>query len=130
MSTKLEIADVVEPTHDEVNRQKFVSILRKHVLIDFAGDMRTAYDERVKPRFVEENGREPKDGVEIRKEMRSPNAERSGFVPGFRFPASLPFPFALESPASRAVPPRFRRPLSAGRSREAGDPWRQRQRPR
>ena len=71
MSTTREIADVVEPTHDELTRQKFVSMLRKHVLYDFAGDMRTAYDERVKPRFVAENGREPKDGVEIRKEMVS-----------------------------------------------------------
>lgn len=64
------IDDVVQPTHDEHSRQRFVSVLRKHVLTEFAADVRTVYDKRAAPRFTRKHGRAPKTGLEIRKEMK------------------------------------------------------------
>ena len=43
MSNIKNVAEFVEPTHDEVNRQRFVSVFRKKILMDFAQDMRTVY---------------------------------------------------------------------------------------
>ncbi len=69
MSNIKNVAELVEPTHDEVNRQRFVSVFRKKILMDFAQDMRTVYEQRVEPGFEKKNGRKPKDAREIRKLM-------------------------------------------------------------
>ncbi|MSO65979.1 MAG: class I SAM-dependent methyltransferase [Alphaproteobacteria bacterium] len=70
MSNLKNIDQVVEPTHDEHSRQRFVSVLRKHILVDFAQDVRSFYDHAVEPRFARQHGRKPTTGVEIRKEMQ------------------------------------------------------------
>ncbi len=69
MSNLPNIDDMVEPTHDELARQGYVSTLRKRILLDYAKDMKTVYDHAVEPRFEKKNGRKPKTGNEIRKEM-------------------------------------------------------------
>ena len=69
MSNIPNIDDLVESTHDEHSRQRFTSVLRKRVLVDFAKDMKTVYDNAVEPRFEKKNARKPKTGNEVRKEM-------------------------------------------------------------
>jgi ubiquinone/menaquinone biosynthesis C-methylase UbiE len=69
MSNLPNIDNLVEPTHDELARQGYVSTLRKRILIDYAKDMKKVYDHAVEPRFEREHGRKPKTGNEIRKEM-------------------------------------------------------------
>jgi ubiquinone/menaquinone biosynthesis C-methylase UbiE len=51
-------------------RQNFVAGLRSFVLNDLAGDMRFAYESRVKPEFERKNGRAPVSGAEVHKAMR------------------------------------------------------------
>ncbi|MSO65873.1 MAG: class I SAM-dependent methyltransferase [Alphaproteobacteria bacterium] len=69
MSNLPHIDAVVEPTHDEHARQRFVSVLRKRVLLDYAKDMKTVYEHVVEPRFTRKNRRKPKSGNEVRKVM-------------------------------------------------------------
>jgi SAM-dependent methyltransferase len=61
--------DLAPPSHDELARQQFVSVLRKRIMADMARDMRQVYEREVEPRFVEQHGRAPRDGREIRKAM-------------------------------------------------------------
>jgi ubiquinone/menaquinone biosynthesis C-methylase UbiE len=63
------VGQMLESSHDEVNRQRFVSVLRKRILVDFAKDMRTIYEKKVAPQYRRKHGREPKDGREIRGAM-------------------------------------------------------------
>ena len=69
MSNIRNVGELVDSNHDEYSRQRFVSILRKKVLMDFAGDMKTIYQKKVEPNFEKKNGRKPKDGREVRKAM-------------------------------------------------------------
>lgn len=66
MNAIRDIDTLVDPTHDELARQGFVSRLRKHIMKDVADDMQTAYENAVKPAFVESHGREPESGEEVR----------------------------------------------------------------
>ena len=66
MNAIRDIDSLVDPTHDELARQGFVSRLRKHIMKDVADDMRDAYDVKVKPAFLCEYGREPNSGEEVR----------------------------------------------------------------
>ena len=65
MNAIRDIDTLVDPTHDELARQGFVSRLRKHIMKDVADDMQTAYENAVKPAFVESHGREPESGEEV-----------------------------------------------------------------
>lgn len=64
-----DIDALYRPTHDEVGRQRFVSALRKHVLIDKAAEMKWAYEASAKGRFARRHGRSPRDHNEIRRAM-------------------------------------------------------------
>ena len=57
MNAIRDIDSLVDPTHDELARQGFVSRLRKHIMKDVADDMQTAYENSVKPAFVAAQGR-------------------------------------------------------------------------
>lgn len=57
------------PNHDETNRQNFVNDFRLHLSNQVAPGCHQAYDHRVLPKFVKEQGREPKDHHEVRKVM-------------------------------------------------------------
>jgi SAM-dependent methyltransferase len=63
------IDKVARPTHDERARQRFVSSLRKRLMVDMAQSMRTQYDRDVLPAFTAANGRAPRDGREVRRAM-------------------------------------------------------------
>jgi SAM-dependent methyltransferase len=63
------IDELAPPTHDELARQQFVSMLRKRVMMDMAGEMRSAYENEAAPAFRAEHGREPANGREVRKAM-------------------------------------------------------------
>jgi len=67
-STK-RIDQVATPTHDEAARQRFVSTLRKRIMVDMAGRLRGAYVGGVEPRFRAQHGRAPRDGREVRRAM-------------------------------------------------------------
>ncbi len=66
MNAIRDIDSLIDPTHDELARQGYVSRLRKYVLSDMQANMGDAYDAVVKPAFVESHGREPQDGEEVR----------------------------------------------------------------
>lgn len=66
MNAIRDIDTLVDPTHDEVSRQGYVSRLRKYVLNDLQANMGESYEATVKPKFVAEKGREPKSGEEVR----------------------------------------------------------------
>jgi len=61
--------ELAAPSHDERARQSFVSLLRKHVMADMAGEMRLAWQAEVEPRFEREHGRKPADAREVRQAM-------------------------------------------------------------
>jgi len=63
------VGRMLDSTHDEVHRQRFVSVLRKKVLVDFAKDMKTVYEKKVAGRHKRRTGKAPKDAREIRRAM-------------------------------------------------------------
>lgn len=69
MSNIRNISELVEPTHDERQRQKFISNLRRKILVDFANDMRVVYEKKVAPKVERRTGRKPKSGRDIRRAM-------------------------------------------------------------
>lgn len=56
---------------EDAARQRFVSGLRVFVLNDLAGDMRRAYDTRVRPAYAKAHGHEPADSAEVHAAIRS-----------------------------------------------------------
>ena len=70
MPTRLSHGLAIESTRDEAARQGFATGMRKYVLGDLAGHMRTVYDRRVLPSFEKANGRPPSDGPEIHRALR------------------------------------------------------------
>jgi SAM-dependent methyltransferase len=69
MHTATRFDDLAPPTHDELARQEFVSMLRKRIMVDMAGRMREVYRDEVEPEFAATHGRAPVDGREVRKAM-------------------------------------------------------------
>jgi SAM-dependent methyltransferase len=58
-----------DATHDEAARQDFVAGLRIHVMRDVSAGNRPLYDNKVRPAFRRQHGRDPGDRHEIRKAM-------------------------------------------------------------
>ncbi|WP_446830356.1 class I SAM-dependent methyltransferase [Candidatus Foliamicus sp.] len=71
----------IEPTRDELSRQRFVCEMRRHILGDLAQEMRSAYDRKVEPAIARETGAPPQDGVQVHKAMRA--------EPTYRFYSSM-----------------------------------------
>ncbi len=63
------IASLAAPTPQEECRQAFVSALRKHVMVNLSSAMREDYEHRVKPRYLQEHGEEPKTSRIVKKAM-------------------------------------------------------------
>jgi len=61
--------ELAAPTLDERARQQFVSALRAHVMVDMSSRMRAVYNRDVAPQFAASHGREPLNGLEVRKAM-------------------------------------------------------------
>ena len=60
----------VATDHDEDARSNFMMDLYRHLGSNMAPGRRDVYDARIKPAFVKENGRPPKDRHEVRKAVR------------------------------------------------------------
>ncbi len=58
-----------EPTHDELARQQFVRSFKEHLVAQVHPGNRAAYENRVKPAFVKQHGREPASRFEVRDVM-------------------------------------------------------------
>ncbi len=58
-----------ETTHDEQARQQFVRSFKEHLVAHVHPGNRHAYENRAKPAFVREHGREPENRYEIRDVM-------------------------------------------------------------
>ena len=82
MHTRLDHDLAVPATRDETARQDFATGMRKYVLGNLAGHMRTIYDRRVKPAYEKARGQTPADGPEIHAAMRGESV--------FRFYSSIP----------------------------------------
>ncbi|NKB44607.1 MAG: methyltransferase domain-containing protein [Alphaproteobacteria bacterium] len=63
------ISEVMEFTQMENARQGFVSALRKHVMVNLAGDMRQDYEDNVKPAYAVKTGAEPETPRDVLKAM-------------------------------------------------------------
>lgn len=68
---------LVTGSHDEMNRQHYVSRLRMHILNQIGGGMRDVYESRVKPKFEKDNGRIPDGEREIHKAMMADHYGRT-----------------------------------------------------
>jgi SAM-dependent methyltransferase len=60
---------VSKPTHNERARQRFVSSLRKRLMVDMAQSMRAQYEADVAPAYAARTGHLPRDGREVRRAM-------------------------------------------------------------
>lgn len=69
MSGQLEHDFLVTGSHDDVNRQNFVTTLRLHILQNVGGGLRDVYDRRVVPKFEKAHGRKPEHHREVRDAM-------------------------------------------------------------
>ncbi len=58
-----------QPSHDEAARFNFLANLNKHLAMTLGPGNRLAYDRRVEPAFVAEQGRKPADRHEVRRAM-------------------------------------------------------------
>ena len=67
---------VARPTTNELARQKFISTLRKSVLVDIGGQMKETYESAVAPAFEKAHGRKPAHSREIRDVMGEENIYR------------------------------------------------------
>jgi SAM-dependent methyltransferase len=70
------IDELYKPTLDEISRQRFVSALRKHVLVDKASEMKESFETIVKPAMRKSDKEFPKDGLEVRNAMLTNNIFR------------------------------------------------------
>lgn len=63
------IEQLAVATQDERARQRFVSTLRKRVMVDMAGSLRQVWERDAAPRARRKLGRAPVSGVEVRRAM-------------------------------------------------------------
>ena len=66
-----DIESLYQPTHDEVARQRLVSALRKHVLVDKADEMHAAYESTAVPAYDKAHNHPPRDHLEIHDAMQN-----------------------------------------------------------
>lgn len=62
------IDEIALPSHDEAARQRFVSTLRKRLLVDMTGRLRDTWETQVEP-GLRRRGRHARNGREIRRAM-------------------------------------------------------------
>ena len=96
------IDDLYQPTHDELARQRFISVLRNHAKNDMRNAMKRDYHDRVAPRQAELHGREPKTAGEIEALMRDKLYYR--YYSGIRYNAQEMMFLSAMDPVERALP--------------------------
>jgi SAM-dependent methyltransferase len=95
------IEELVRPTHDERARQGFVSMLRKHAIIDMRRAMKDDYDQRVEP-ALESQGRKPADWRGIEAAMQDQPSYR--FYSALRYNAQEMCYLSVQPAVERALP--------------------------
>ena len=95
------IEELVRSTHDERARQGFVSMLRKHAIIDMRRAMKDDYDQRVEP-ALERQGRKPADWRGIEAAMQGEASYR--FYSALRYNAQEMCYLSVQPAVERALP--------------------------
>ncbi len=95
------IEELVRSTHDERARQGFVSMLRKHAIIDMRRAMKEDYDQRVEP-ALERQGRKPADWRGIEAAMQGEPSYR--FYSALRYNAQEMCYLSVQPAVERALP--------------------------
>ena len=91
-----------EPTQDEYNRMRLVSMLRKHVIVDMRNAMRDDYVGRVAPQVAKKTGQAPKTWREIEKAMEKEASYR--FYSSIRYNAQEMSFNSVQDTVERALP--------------------------
>ena len=99
--TVANIEDAYRPTHDERARQNFMSVLRKHAIVDMKADLQDDYESRVQP-ALETEGNAPKNWREIDRVMQSEASYR--FYSTVRYHAQEMCYQSVLDPIERALP--------------------------
>jgi SAM-dependent methyltransferase len=60
---------LTQPTADERARQQFVSQLRRHIMVEMAGSLRSVYERQVEPSLLARGKRAPRNALEVRRAM-------------------------------------------------------------
>jgi ubiquinone/menaquinone biosynthesis C-methylase UbiE len=95
------IEELFQPTHDERARQSFVSMLRKHAIIDLRKAVQTDYEQRVRPGLAAQ-GREPATWREIERAMATEASHR--FYSTLRYHAQEMCYLSVQPAIERALP--------------------------
>jgi SAM-dependent methyltransferase len=95
------IEELVRPSHDERARQGFVSMLRKHAIIDMRRAMKEDYDTRVEPALAR-RGQRPADWRGIEAAMQSEPSYR--FYSALRYNAQEMCYLSVQPAVERALP--------------------------
>lgn len=95
------IEELVRSTHDERARQGFVSMLRKHAIIDMRRAMKDDYDQRVEP-ALDRQGRKPTDWRGIEAAMQGEASYR--FYSALRYNAQEMCYLSVQPAVERALP--------------------------
>ncbi|MCU0760876.1 MAG: class I SAM-dependent methyltransferase [Steroidobacteraceae bacterium] len=95
------IEELVRPSHDERARQGFVSMLRKHAIIDLRRAMKEDYESRVEP-ALERRGQRPADWRGIEAAMQSEPSYR--FYSTLRYNAQEMCYLSVQPAVERALP--------------------------
>lgn len=96
-----DIEQLFRPTHDERARQSFVSMLRKHAIIDMRRQMKQDYEGRVEPALAAK-GRTPQDWREIEQAMQPEASYR--FYSAIRYNAQEMCYLSVQPAIERALP--------------------------
>ena len=90
------------PSHDEYARQRLVSALRKHVLVDMKADMTRLFNEQVSPAFKKTHKRAPKNDREV-SALMEPTAIYK-FYSSTRYNAQEMVWASVQEPIERVLP--------------------------
>lgn len=95
------IDELFQPTHDERARQSFVSMLRKHAIIDLRKAVQNDYEQRVRPGLAAQ-GREPANWRDIERAMATEASHR--FYSTLRYHAQEMCYLSVQPAVERALP--------------------------
>jgi ubiquinone/menaquinone biosynthesis C-methylase UbiE len=96
-----DIERLFEPTHDERARQSFVSMLRKHAIVDMRQAVKRDYDTRIAPK-LEADGAPPPDWRAIENAMEKEESHR--FYSSIRYNAQEMCWLSVQPAVERALP--------------------------
>lgn len=116
MST-VNIEQEFKPTHDERARQQFVSMLRKHAIIDMRQQLKRDFDSRVAP-ALERGGKPAQTWRDIQAAMETEPSYR--FYSTLRYNAQEMCYLSVQRPVERALPRMIEIAREAARTNPSG----------